>query len=129
MPNKESKTLSREQRRQIGRRIASLREERDESQADLGRVIGVTASAVDRWEQGHTAPRWTNALKIAVHYGVNVQWIYEGNYVPRTPPAGDIADAEWLAFIREAEADGRTPDDLRRAWALYRDAQRHLHGK
>lgn len=71
-------------------RIRSARRRRGWSQAQLGAVLGVTASAVGHWERpaGH-APCLSRVTQLSDALGVGVEWLLRG----RTGEAGHGAQA------------------------------------
>jgi transcriptional regulator with XRE-family HTH domain len=55
----------------ISQRIRQLREDRDLSQKALGKLVGVTDSAITYWENGDRFPRGSNLKKLAKALGVS----------------------------------------------------------
>ena len=54
----------------IGKNIKRLRESRGLTQAELGKIAGVTDKAVSTWENGSADPRMGAIQKIADYFGV-----------------------------------------------------------
>lgn len=60
----------------VGNRIKTLRRKAGETQSELGRVVGVTGSAIQQYEAGIKSPRDEIKLAIAKHYGQSVDNIF-----------------------------------------------------
>jgi putative transcriptional regulator len=58
--------------------IRQLRQERGWTQADLADRLGVSASAVWKWERGLTRPRWPHLRDLVLLFGVPVAAIAFG---------------------------------------------------
>ncbi len=54
-------------------RVRELREARGLSQADLARLLGVSAYTVGRWEAGQMVPAARNARRLAKRLGVSLE--------------------------------------------------------
>ena len=59
----------------IGQRIKSLREQRDLTQEQLAKVLGVTDGSVSNWENGTKTPRMGMFQSIADYFGVKVSYL------------------------------------------------------
>lgn len=66
----------------IGGRIAALRIEAREAQADLAAAIGRAPSMVSHYEQGRRQPSKSILFAIARHYGVSADWLETGKALP-----------------------------------------------
>lgn len=55
-----------------GRRIAKAREEAGLRQVDLAQAVGVSETAVQKWESGENEPRTRNLMRIAEVLGRSV---------------------------------------------------------
>lgn len=60
----------------LGARIAEARG--DLSQTGLAKALGITRSSVSQWEGGGTEPSSENLRNIAVHCGVDYDWLATG---------------------------------------------------
>lgn len=60
----------------IGKRIATLREKKGLTQAQLARLIGVGTSTVTMWEIGERIPRDEMKVKLAEQLGRSVKFIF-----------------------------------------------------
>jgi transcriptional regulator with XRE-family HTH domain len=87
-------------KRQIGQRIAELRQAHRLSQPALAAKIGSRASTISRWEQGDTTPTATNLVPLLLALGVSPDEFFKGVHRPL-----DL-------IIQSTEA---------RAWTVYRD--------
>lgn len=57
----------------LGKRITALREQKGMLKSQLAKKIGVSFSALDRWEKGQYMPTWNNAVKLAKAFGMPVK--------------------------------------------------------
>ncbi|MFV3379642.1 XRE family transcriptional regulator [Pseudomonas sp. NY15354] len=101
----------------IGERIAQKREEAGLSQSELGRRLGLSAQAVQKWESGKSTPRNSKLASIASILGTTVGFLLqaedggsEGSAVhglgeiepwDETTPLDD--DEVEISFLREVE--------------------------
>ena len=68
--------------------IAFLRIGKGWSQAELGRRLGVSASAIGMYEQGRKEPSLGLVVRIARLFGVTVDYLLTGEALrPELPPA------------------------------------------
>ena len=72
------------QKLQIARNRAGL------SQADLGKLVGVTGQAVNRYENENADPPASRFAALAVACGVSPSWLID-DAMPDEPPSGDDA--------------------------------------
>ena len=54
----------------IGRSIRKLRESRDLTQEELGRIAGVSSMAVSQWENGRAVPRMGAIQRMADYFNI-----------------------------------------------------------
>ena len=66
----------------LGTRIAALRREMGQSQAELARCLGVSASAVGMYEQGRREPSGAILVALAVNFGVSTDFLLTGKPNP-----------------------------------------------
>ncbi len=59
----------------LGKRIRDQREKKGLYQADLARLLQVSAQAVSKWERGENAPDISYFLELAKILGVTVDWL------------------------------------------------------
>lgn len=57
----------------IGANIKRLREEREYSQNELSKLLGISQSLLWKYERGETLPNVVNAAKIAGFFGLTVE--------------------------------------------------------
>ena len=62
----------------LGARIAALRRHAGQSQADLARYLGVSASAVGMYEQGRREPSSAMLVALAKNFGVSTDYLLTG---------------------------------------------------
>lgn len=60
---------------QLSKRIRQLREARQWTQTDLAHVVGVSASAVNRWESGDKRPELPKVIRMSDLFGVSVDYL------------------------------------------------------
>lgn len=65
-------------RQVFGKRVASLREERELTQVQLGKKVGVTGTCVWNWEGGNTFPRPAALNRLAQALGTTVEFLSSG---------------------------------------------------
>lgn len=63
----------------IGNNIKWLRESRNLTQAEFGKIAGVSDKAVSTWENGTAEPRMGAIQKIADYFGVSKGWIIDND--------------------------------------------------
>ena len=78
-------------RRRIGARIVALREQRQWSQGELARRIGVGRARLGKWETGEHAPRIVHLLALRSAFGVSLDELVIGG---AEPPALALSDEE-----------------------------------
>lgn len=62
----------------LGARISALRREMGQSQADLAKYLGVSASAVGMYEQGRREPSGAILVALAENFGVSTDYLLTG---------------------------------------------------
>ena len=62
----------------LGSRIKQLREDRELSQVELAKILGVTDKAVSTWENDLKVPRMGTLELLAKYFGVTKSYIIEG---------------------------------------------------
>lgn len=94
-------------------RLSSLLEERGLSgrgeQAYLGKVVGLTANGAAKWLKGTAMPSMENAIILARHFEVSVEWLLSGqdSKIPRnffnqhSPQENDPALRDMVQWLYE----------------------------
>lgn len=59
----------------VEERLKQLRKERNLTQTDLGKVLGIVVSAYGRYELGTTEPDISNLIKLSKFYNVSVDYL------------------------------------------------------
>lgn len=114
----------------IGKRIKQLRMRNNLSQAELGKIAGVTDKAVSTWEQDQKIPRMGAIEKMALYFGVTKSYIIDGvddgtrDFEPTIPPGfeplpkmvsvprvGAIACGEPILAEQNIETYDKIPED------------------
>lgn len=70
--------ISKTAKHAFGRRVADLRDERELTQVELGKRVGVTGTCVWNWEGGNTFPRSAALSKLAQTLGTSVEYLSSG---------------------------------------------------
>lgn len=65
----------------IGKRLRLLREEKDATQAEVAKAIGVTPEAIGMYEHGKREPRGEILAGLADYFGVSVDYLLGRNMV------------------------------------------------
>lgn len=84
----------------LGIRIALLRLQKGLSQAELGRQLGVSASAVGMYEQGRREPSLDLVVHLARVFGVTTDYLLTGE----TPISGPMEPRETPPITIRTEA-------------------------
>lgn len=108
----------------IGRRITSLREEKELSQGDIEKRTGLLRCYISRVENGHTVPAIETLEKIARALEMPLyQLMYDGQDPPALPKSGNRNRAtEW----GNVGKDARFLNKLCRFLAEMNDGDRQL---
>ena|ERR1700732_320368 len=108
----------------IGRRITSLREEKELSQGDIEKRTGLLRCYISRVENGHTVPAIETLEKIARALEMPLyQLMYDGQDPPAVPKNGNRKSAtEW----GNAGKDARFLNKLCRFLSDMNDGDRQL---
>ena len=83
----------------IGNRIKFLRESKNMTQVEFGKIAGVSDKAVSTWENGTAEPRMGAIQKIADYFGVSKGWIVD------EPSSSSEADQADRLFIEKYSRD------------------------
>lgn len=65
----------------IGHFLAELRHEHNETQEQLGEILGVSNKTISRWENGNYLPPIEMLLLISEHYSVDINEILSGEHL------------------------------------------------
>jgi len=101
----------------VGSNIRSLRLKKHMSQEALGEVLGVSAQAVSKWEQGITSPDISLLPLISECFGVTIDSLFEG-VQKRKYPGYRSERGELLALYEE---EGGTDHDFAKVEEAYRE--------
>lgn len=85
----------------LGRKLLELRKERDLTQDEVGKAIGVNKSQVSQWEQGKEKPSLESLIGLAKLFSVSTDYLLFDN-VPREGVEA-INDFELYKEFRETE--------------------------
>ena len=95
----------------INENIRKLRLQKRLSQESLGELLGVSAQAVSKWEQGITSPDISLLPAIAECFGVTIDSLFEGVTVRKYPGYGGERQELFAIY----ESGKGTEEDFRRA--------------
>ena len=70
----------------IGERISDLRKEKNMSQSDLARHLGVSRQAVSKWENDTSSPDTINLIRLADLLETEIEYLATGNKPVYLPP-------------------------------------------
>ncbi|MBQ3214781.1 MAG: helix-turn-helix transcriptional regulator [Oscillospiraceae bacterium] len=62
----------------LGARIAALRRQAGQSQAELAQILGVSPSAIGMYEQGRREPSGAMLVALARNFGVSTDYLLTG---------------------------------------------------
>ena len=82
----------------LGARIAALRREMGQSQAELAKFLGVSASAVGMYEQGRREPSGAMLVALASNFHVSTDYLLTG----KPNPAEETAIVQMLSHRLDA---------------------------
>lgn len=92
----------------IGERIARKREAAGLNQSELGRRLGVTPQAVQKWESGISTPRNSKLGELASTLGTTVSFLVDGQSPATQLP---LSNAQYLGPIDAWDDDTPLADD------------------
>lgn len=72
---------------EIGPRIKLARKKAQMSMRELGKTVGVSATAISKFERGEIAPRHSTFLKLAVALAVGVAYFFRDVKVEELMPS------------------------------------------
>lgn len=101
----------------INENIRELRLQKRLSQEGLGELLGVSAQAVSKWEQGVTSPDISLLPAMAECFGVTIDSLFQGVPVRKYPGYGGKRQELFAIY----EHEGGTEEDFQRAAEAYRD--------
>lgn len=107
----------------MGMKIKDLRLQNRLSQEKLGELLGVSAQAVSKWEQGITSPDISLIPGLADCFGVTIDSLFQGMSTKRYPGYG--GDRQELLAIYQS--DQGNDEDFKRAADAYSEVI--LNGK
>lgn len=110
-------------------RLASLRNSRGMTQAELAKALGVSNGAVGNYERGEREPDFDTLQRIAEFFGVDANYLlgYDGSGYYTDPETARVAqelfdDRELRALFDAAR--GSSPESLRAAADVIRALKR-----
>jgi len=90
--------------REFSKRFDALTKERDPGMSNvaLGKVLGVSSTAIYNWKRGQAMPTIANACVAALRYRVSVDWLLTGRNEPIKPSEGHEELREILSGLSES---------------------------
>lgn len=99
----------------IGLRIKELREEKNLSQDELGRLIGVTKQMISHYEGNINTPRQGKIKKMAEVFGIEESEFYKStSNLTKSPETGDINKVKLESLQKEIDAKDREIELLKK---------------
>ena len=101
----------------LGTRIASLRQGRGLSQAELARRLNISTSAVGMYEQGRREPSVDTLIALAREFGVSLDYLLSG----RPDTVRDVSALHRMVTAKPGSGDKiRTKEEMvcHLLWAL-----------
>lgn len=88
MPDRNRAKLDPMDNKRLGERIREMRLQREWSQTELGRQVGVSKATVSQWELGQIKDiRLRTVLKLVQVLGTTLQYLVNGPPGAHTPPS------------------------------------------
>lgn len=111
----------------IGRRLRTLREEKNLSQGDIEKRTGLLRCYISRVENGHTVPSLETLERLAAALEVPLyQLFYEGDEAPALPNLSNRQTTEELAQELQSDGESRFFDKVRRLIGRIDEKDRQL---
>lgn len=111
-------------------RIKKLRDEKNISQTELARIIGVSVGAVGNWESGTRRPDFQSLSKLAKYFGVWTDYLLGNadcpNYTPNSNQLYAKKAAEDYASSQPLPAPLEIPENLRNIPVAFHDGMEGL---
>lgn len=107
---------------QFGNFVCRLREQKNMTQAELARMLGVTPAAVSKWENGSSKPRTEVLFRLAEILGVRPEELMAGHLIenPTLDPEVVKQINERYEHLQKVEVCNRSDAKLKRilAWLV-----------
>jgi transcriptional regulator with XRE-family HTH domain len=85
-------------------RIRILREEREEKQGDLAKLLGVTATTISKWESGTYEMDQVSLKALADHFNVSIDYLLGHDYDLKRLP---LKEQKLVRFYRNLSTKQR----------------------
>lgn len=99
----------------LGKRIRRLREEKDLSQAELGKLLNISSASLSQYERGMRNPDYETLIKIANYFNVTTDYLLEHNtentQIPLIIEDGNAIIQQALKDTGLLDTDGSLSDD------------------
>ena len=97
----------------LGKRIASLRKEKNLKQDDLAQKLSVSPQAVSKWENDQTCPDISLLPELANTLGVSVDMLLKGKQEPRTELVPEEKRKDIKDMMLRIVVDSHDGDEVR----------------
>ena len=88
--------------RDFAQKLYDLRKKHNISQAELGKMLGISNRAVSKWETGISVPSTENFVKLSEIFGVSMSYFFEEEKKEKETPCG-------MESLKELYKVGRGP--------------------
>ena len=79
----------------IGQRLATARRDRNLSQENMGKEIGVERSTISKWETGKAYPSVEQLLMISQYFNIPISFFFENNHIEeKSDSSTDIIETD-----------------------------------
>jgi len=102
----------------LGEKIKQLRKDKDITQSDLARIMGVSQQAVARWEVNRSEPDNETMRRLASFFGVSADYLLGLPVHLRADTERHTDNVQLAAILRRLQADINTAFDAAISEAL-----------
>lgn len=74
--------MDKELKKQIGRNLKKMREEKGYTQADIALYLGYGNTTIASWEQGLSSPDIDSAYRLMKYYNLTMEHLFDGIKAP-----------------------------------------------
>ncbi|MBO9598362.1 MAG: helix-turn-helix transcriptional regulator [Cohnella sp.] len=105
----------------MGERLRALRHQKNISQGEVARYIGITRSAYSHYEINNRQPVYETLIKLSAYFDVSLDYIIGGTAGTTKPDVPDVPESnEVLALLRRMSREQRI-----QSIHLLKDLMRH----
>lgn len=85
----------------VGKNLAALRKAKNQTQEELGEILGVSNKTVSRWETGAFLPDAETLFTLSELYGVSVDDLLSASAEPKAEKKDPFTREERIAFWKQ----------------------------